>query len=231
MSTHQGPAPPASAARLLCLVAVLLLTGAGAAPARAATAELRLFHGRPAAGPLDLRVDGTLLVRRVAEATATEYLRVPAGRHTVVVRRSVGGRAGLTRLRVVLRAGRAHTLALTGARGRPSLRLLTDDRRTLRRAARLRLVNLLPRGPSLRLVLPADDSTAVERVGFGTGAPYRRLAPTSFRGGVVPIELLDARAGEPLVRATLGVRTGRGYSLFVIPGSPLRTRLVLAQDS
>ena len=223
---------PARLRRVLSLLAVVALTTTTAGPAQAATAELRVFHGRPAAGLLDLEVDGALRLRRVVEGTASEYLRLPPGRHTVLIRRSAGRRRALTRLRVVLRVGRAHTLAVTGPPLRPGLRLLVDDRRTLRRAARVRLVHLLPGRPPLRLVVRGGDTTAGGRLRFGAASPYRRLPAAAFPGGVLPIDLLDVGAGRVVARARLGVRTGRAYSVFVIPARPRGPlRLVLAQDS
>lgn len=217
---------------LLAVLIALLLPAVGPGVARGAGADLRVFHGRPGSGPLDLQVDGAPRVRRVLAGRATDYLRLPVGRHTLVVRRSARGAPPLTRLRVVLRAGRAYTLAVTGTPRRPRLRLLRDDRRTLRRAARVRLVHLWPDRPALRLVLRRDGSTAVRSLRFGAASPYRRATPAVFGDGVLPIDLRDAARGATLARAALAVRPGRAYSLFVIPGpgaGPLR--LVLAQDS
>ena len=223
---------PRPVGRAMLALFALLLAAAGADSARAATAEVRVFHGHPGAGPLDLQVDGALRLRRVAEGTATVYLRLPSGRHTLVVRRSTGGRRALARLRVVLRAGRAHTVAATGRPGQPRLRLLVDDRRRLRRAPRLRLVHLLPGGPALRLGYPEDGTTAVRRLAYGAASPHRRVADTALYGAELPIELRDAAAERTMVRAALGLRRGRVYSLFVIPARPRGPlRLVLAQDA
>jgi hypothetical protein len=214
------------------LLAVSLVLAAGGGTAHGATAELRVFHARPGAGLLDLQVDGALRLRAIRAATATDYLRLPPGRQTLVLRRSGRARTPLARLRVVLHAGRRHTLVLTGAPTRPALRLLADDRRTLRQAARLRLVHLLPARPALRLVVGGDGSTAVGRLPFGTASAYVRVTAASLLDGLLPVELLDARDRRILTRAVLALGRRRSYSLFVIPVRPRGPlRLVLAQDS
>src|SRR5438552_129653 len=129
------------------LLAFLLLLGTQALPASAESPSfVRLVNASPDVGTEDVFVDGTKFLSNATFATITDYLRLPAGRHSVqvaLIGKGIGAR--VIRLTLSVQPGTAYTVAAIGTKATGfSLQVFVDNNLMASGMAKVRVYHLSP---------------------------------------------------------------------------------------
>ncbi len=133
---------------LLSLFAFSFLFLSQASGARAADTDamVRVVHASPAAGTVDVFVDGKALLTKFEFAKVTDYVAVPAGSHTVKVAPAGKGiDAAVITQDVSVDANMAYTVAAIGTKDSGfGLTAFNDDNASAGNQAKVRVYHLSP---------------------------------------------------------------------------------------
>lgn len=132
------------------------------------TAQVRVVHLSPDAGPVDVYVDDALTLEDVTFNGVSEYLSVAAGQHDVAVTPANDAQTRVIDVTVTLEADKAYTVVARGLLADSDVNpiLLEDDLQTMPAMARVRFVHASPDAPPVDITLP-DGSILFGNVPFG----------------------------------------------------------------
>lgn len=206
---------------LLALPLAVGCSNDSTAPTSANSAIVRIVHGSPDTGPVDVYNAGTLVVQGLPYANASAFSAYTVGANEFQVR-PTGAVNLLLDVTPNLAAGTAYTLAVIGTDGVYDSVLLTDDTTAVASGNfRLRLVQLAPLGPAMDLYLTGatDDITnltpTIAGVAYKSASPY--VTPTA---GAVRLRITQAGSKTVLVDSgVLNLSSGQVLSLMVF-GKP-----------
>ncbi len=205
-------------------ILVLLVVGVFAVMSVAAQDEaamVRVFHGSPDAGEVDIYVDGEATLEGVAFTDASEYMEVPAGEHQIqVVPAGEDASAAVIDETVTLDAGTNYTIAAIGSAASVQPLVLTDDSAMPDEGnAHVRAVHAIEGGPEVT-VQTADGETIFEGAAFGDATGY---APVP--AGSVDLQVVPADGGDPIIDASgVELEDGEIYTIFAVPTEDGRIR-------
>jgi hypothetical protein len=176
------------------------------------TAQLRVAHLSPDAPPVDVRLNGTVVLRDVSYSTVGSYATVPAGAARIEVVPAGATTPVVIDATVTLAADTVYTVAATGLVGSSDLRalVLTDDR-TTGGQAKVRFVHTGPDAPAVDVAVTGGP-VLFANVPFRGSSAY-----AGVNAGVYDLEVRVA--GTSTVALPLpGVRleAGRNYTVFAI---------------
>ncbi len=201
--------------RLAGLVAAGALALVTAIPVSAAdTTMVRVLHASPDAPAVDIWVDGDLTLEDVPFKTLSNYLKLPAGEHQIVV-----VVAGTTEPAVIdasptFEAGKKYTVAATGFVADIKPEVFVDNGKAIDGSSKLRVVHLSPDAPAVDVAVKGQtpDQAPVQDLVFPEATGYLKLAPATYDFEV-------RLAGTETVALQLdGVKleSGKNYSVFAV---------------
>ncbi|MBE3567153.1 MAG: DUF4397 domain-containing protein [Thermogemmatispora sp.] len=194
---------------LLALALVLWLL-----PGRQAAAQgnalVRVVHASPAAGNVDVFVDGGKLLSNFAFGTVTDYVSVAAGPHRIQVAPAGKGiDAAVINETVSVDADMAYTVAAIGdSASNLGLQAFVDNNQLSSGMAKVRVYHLSPNaGP---VDIATGGKTVISGLTYKNASDYLSVPPGSYTFNVTATQ---ANATVP-VSATL--QSGMVYSVFAV---------------
>lgn len=174
------------------------------------SAYVRVIHvSRDVA--VDLFVDGKQRLRNLAGGEASDYLVIPAGKHTFALH-PAGKSAASVSMDMDVDSGRAITVAFTALRADAKPLVFEDKANSNMLKAVLAVYNLDAKSGLLD-VLTADGKTRV----FSN---IQSGASSQLSVNPITVELIAAKSGDKAVqaRATVAMAPGGTYSFLLLPG-------------
>lgn len=199
--------------RLTIMLGLCALLGAFSSAVFAAPADnayVRVVHASPAAGNVDVYVDGTALLTNFAFGTVTGYVSVPAGSHQIqVAPAGKGASAAVITQSVTVSAGVPYTVAAVGtAAGNFSLQAFADNNLISGGMAKVRVYHLSPNaGP---VDIATGGKTVISGLTYENASPYLTVPAAAYTFNVTATQ---AGATVP-VNATLN--SGTVNSVFAV---------------
>lgn len=214
IQTLTRPARPA-----LRIITVLALLAVGVftvmtVAAQDENAMIRVFHGSPDAGPVDIYLDGEATLEGVEFTDASDYMEVPAGEHQVqVVPAGEDASAAVIDETVTIEAGMNYTIAAIGSAASVQALILNDESGMPDEGtAHVRAVHAIEGGPAVN-IQTADGEPVFEGAEFGDATGY-----TPVPAGSVDLQVVPADGGDPIIDAAgVELEDGEIYTIFAVP--------------
>jgi hypothetical protein len=201
--------------RLAGLIAAGALALAVAAPASAAdTTMVRVLHASPDAPAVDIWVDGELTLENVPFKTLSNYLKLPAGEHQIVVVATGTTEPAVIDASPTFEAGKKYTVAATGFVADIAPAVFVDNGKAVAGSAKLRVVHLSPDAPAVDVAVKGQDpaDAPVQDLAFPDATGYLKLAPGSYD---FEVRVADTdTVALPLDGVQL--ESGKNYSVFAV---------------
>ncbi len=191
---------------LLALGAILILVfGTLAIPASSlaiqdaeggsAGARVRIVHGIADAGPLDIYVDGSLVLIGIGFGSTSGNVVLRGGEHTfAVVPTGEASEAAIASGTIATRSDTLAYAALLGTQDSASVGLFEVDVRPLDQGrARFRIISGVPDVDEITPIFTAGDALS-EPLEFGDASQY-----ASIEAGTYDLDLLETASGVPLL--------------------------------
>jgi hypothetical protein len=201
------------AAGILAVGMLFALAGTSLA---AGTANLRVLHASPDAPAVDVYLDDNIVdaLTNVPFGAISDYLKVPAGAHNVKVYATGTTSSPVIDADLTLAAGKAYTVAATGAVADIKAQVLQDDAKPVASTAKVRVVHFSADAPAVDIATAgsAVDEAVVKNLAYPDATDYLALP-----GGTYDLEV--RLAGETTVALALPnvkVQDGRAYSVFAV---------------
>jgi hypothetical protein len=201
------------AAGILAVGMLFALAGTSLA---AGTANVRVLHASPDAPAVDVYLDDNIVdaLTNVPFGAISDYLKVPAGAHNVKVYATGTTSSPVIDADLTLAAGKAYTVAATGAVADIKAQVLQDDAKPVASTAKVRVVHFSADAPAVDIATAgsAVDEAVVKNLAYPDATDYLALP-----GGTYDLEV--RLAGETTVALALPnvkVQDGRAYSVFAV---------------
>jgi Domain of unknown function (DUF4397) len=206
---RRGMAPAGIAARLGAVGLLAALAAAVSAPGaggQEGEARVRVVHASPDAPPLDVYVDGEVVLEGLAFPGGSEFVGLPAGAHDLaVVPAGEDAGAALVEATVELEAGTAYDVAAVGPLADIAVEVYGLDLSAIAGGrARVRFVHAAPDAGVATLGL-ADGPPLFDGVDFLEDGGYLEFSPATYdleigfesgaEGAVVDVPGLTLEAG------------------------------------
>ncbi len=194
----------------LALLAYLLLPAGTAGAAAQDNAFVRVVHASPAAGNVDVFVDGGKLLSNFAFGTVTDYVPLAEGPHRIQVAPAGKGiGAAVINEMVSVNAGVPYTVAAIGdSASTLGLQAFVDNNLLSGAMAKVRVYHLSPNaGP---VDVAAGGKTVISGLTYKNASDYLSVPPGSY---TFQVTATQANATVP-VQATL--QSGMVYSVFAV---------------
>jgi hypothetical protein len=213
---------------LALLTAMLVAVPARSGAQSPGPALVRIVHFGFGTGAVDVYADGEKIISGLAFKTASRYLQLDGGVHSVAVRPagSAPTDTAVAKGRVTLTGGRPYTVAVLGKDGRYTATLIADDFTTPPAGkARIRLLNANPDSPGVDVAVPGGGPVMVHDVRFGHASPYATVpAGAPFAAEIRPAGsdrvLVTFTGSEPLpsrsVVTVVGARSAKGVEILTL---------------
>ena len=197
------------------LAAGMLFAMAGTSLA-ADTANVRVLHASPDAPAVDVYLDDNIVdaLTNVPFGVISDYLKVPAGDHNVKVYATGTTSGPVIDADVTLAAGKAYTVAATGAVADIKAQVLQDDPKPAASTAKVRIVHFSADAPAVDVATAgsAVDEAVVKNLAYPDATDYLALP-----GGTYDLEVrLAGEATVALALPDVKVQNGRAYSVFAV---------------
>jgi hypothetical protein len=186
------------------------LTSTVLASSSEGTAYVRVVHASPAAGPVDVFVDGKSTLTNFTFGTVTDYVPVPAGSHLVQVAPAGKGIASsVISQYVAVNAGVPYTVAAVGTKDSGfALRAFSDDNRVTAGIAKARVYHLSSNaGP---VDIDTGGKTVVPGLTYARASGYLNVPANAYTFNV---RALRANATIPVAA---NLRAGTVTSVFAL---------------
>lgn len=163
--------------------------------ADASTARVRLVHGLPGAGPLDVYVDGSVALIGIVFGEVSAALNLGAGGHDfAVVPSGSTPDAALAAGAIELREGTDYYAALLGTAEAASVGLFAIDERPLDPGrARFRIISGVPDAEAIVPIFAGGEALS-ESLGFGDASEY-----ATIDANIYDLDMLDEVTGASLL--------------------------------
>ncbi len=173
-------------------------------------AYVRVLHASPAAGPVDVYVDGAKLLKNFKFGSITDYVTVSAGKHRIQVTVTGAPRKdAVIDVTVKLKAGVYYTAAAIGTKDSGfSIAAFVDDNSDIQSKARIRVYHLSPNaGP---VDVSVGGKKVISHLTYTNASGYLTVDPGTY---VFHVTAVNAGVTIPL-KADL--KADRVYSVFAI---------------
>jgi hypothetical protein len=198
------------------VLATALVVAANGAVAAADTADVRVLHASPDAPAVDVYLDDAIVdaLTNVAFGTTSDYLPIPAGDHNIKVYATGTTADPVIDADVTVAAGKAYTVAATGALADIGAQVLEDAPAPVASAAKVRVVHFSADAPAVDIATAGSDvdEAVVKGLAYPDATGYLELP-----GGTYDLEV--RLAGETTVALALpdvAIQDGRAYSVFAV---------------
>jgi hypothetical protein len=160
---------------------------------------------------VEIMIDGRKRIEKLKTGEASEYMIIPAGKHSITLR-STGKPATTLTTTIDIVHGKVMTLAFVTLRPNYAPTIFEDKANTNRLKAILAVYHLDAKTG------PLDVLTSDAGVKVFTNVAYE--SSTAIHVNPISIELMATKTGEkvPQVRATLEMKQGGTYSMLLVPG-------------
>jgi hypothetical protein len=160
-----------------------------------AGARVRIVHGIADAGPLDIYIDGSLVLIGIRFASTSGNVVLRGGEHTFAVVPTGGAsEAAIASGTIATRNDTLVYAALLGTLDSASVGLFDVDVRPLDQGrARFRIISGVPDLEEITPIFTAGDALS-EPLGFGDASQY-----ASIEAGTYDLDLLETASGVPLL--------------------------------
>jgi Domain of unknown function (DUF4397) len=218
--------------RILLMVGVLALVVAFMAPSGTASAwskaYVRVVHASPAAGSVDVYVDGSKLLHDFTFGSVTGYVPVAAGSHRIqVAPDGKGRRASVIDVTVSLTGGTYYTVAALGTQSSGfSLKAFVDNNRVRDDKARVRVYHLSPDAGPVNIAV--GKTTVITGLTYEHASGYLNVAPGSYTFNVTAVNY-----GVTIpVKAQLNEEyTYSVFAIGLVKGSPALQFVIAAVEN
>ena len=188
-------------------------------------AFVRVVHASPAAGTVDVYVDGAKLLSNFTFGTVTGYVMVPAGPHKIQVAPAGKGiSASVITQTVSVAAGVPYTVAAVGTASTDfSLAAFGDDNLLSGSMAKVRVYHLSPDAGPVNVA--AGNSTVISGLTYENASSYLSVPGSSYTFNVT---VVNTGTKVPLPET---LSNGMVYSVFAVgllKGTPAITFKVAA---
>ncbi|WP_342025626.1 DUF4397 domain-containing protein [Cytobacillus pseudoceanisediminis] len=154
-------------------------------PSEGQQAKVRIFHGSPDAGQVDIYVDGTRILKDFHYKEASGYASLPAGKHQIDIYRAGNMVSTLLSRKIIAAAGKAYTIAAAGkaytiaAAGIASklkLVILEDHHKVPAGETKVRFAHLSADAPAVDIAVKNRD-VVFPNIAFRQASKYLALTP------------------------------------------------------
>ena len=203
-----------------------VLTTRAAAAAAADSGMVRFVHAVQGATPVDLSVNGALIVPGLAYAQPTEHIALPSGSHRIAL--GIGG-VEITSLPLSVAAGQAQTVIVMGTPANLNVSPHNDDLSSLNvSSATVSLINAIP-GSVVDHLRLSSGVTAATNIEYGQSSGAAQIVTGSQ---VLAMGLtIGDESGTVNLPAT-HFYGGSYYNLIALPGDAFSSpQLVIAETA
>ena len=202
------------------------LTTQAATAAADGTGLVRFVHAMQGATPVDLSINGNLIIPSLTYAMPSEHIALPVGTHRIAL--SIGP-AEITSRPLTVDAGQAQTVIIMGSPANLNVSPYSDDLSNVNASsATVSLINAIPGSVVNRLTL-SSGATAATDVAYGQSSGAAQIV-TGAQALAMDLTVAEDR-GTVTVLAT-NFYGGSYYNLIALPGDAFSSpRLLLAETS
>jgi Domain of unknown function (DUF4397) len=174
-------------------------------------ARVRIFHGAPDAGPIDIYINGTRILKDFLYKEASGYAALPAGPHQIDIYPAGSMVSTLLSRKIIAAADNVYTIAAAGTAAKLKLVILEDQPEVPAGETKVRFVHLSHDAPAVDIAVKNRD-VVFPNIAFRQASRYMALTPMTVD--------LEARvAGTP--NAVLSIprmqfKTGQAYTLLAV---------------
>jgi len=170
----------------LALVVAFMAPAAGTASAWS-KAFVRVIHASPAAGPVDVYVDGSKLLDDFTFGSVTGYVPVAAGSHRIqVAPDGKGAGASVIDVTVSLNSGTYYTAAALGTTTSGfSLKAFVDNNWVQEDKAKVRVYHLSPNAGPVNVSV--GGTTVIKHLTYPRASRYLSVAPGTYTFDVTAV--------------------------------------------
>lgn len=218
---------------MLAAMALMALAFPSITAAQAEQAQIRVLQLSPETGAVDLYVDGESVATNIAFPTASAYVAVAPGEHTVqLVPAGEGLDAALVTATVDLRRNKPYSVTALKEDGALQATILADTTKSVPAGmARVRIVHAAPDTKSVDIWTTGAQTPLLTDQGFGS-ADY-----VNIPAGTYEFEVANAGTSDVLLKSqSLRLEPNWVYTLAVAGNSlgddvPLRLQAMIDKTS
>ena len=180
-------------------------------------AFVRIVHASPAAGDVDVFVDGDQKLSDFAFGTVTDYIPLASGSHQIqVAPAGKGSAAAVITENLSLKAGTAYTVAALGTRASGfSLKAFVDTYLVSDGQAKVRVYHLSPNAGPVDVAV--DGKTVIRDLTYPNASDYLTVASGSYTFKVTAIQ---AYVTVPVAAKLEAERISSVFALGLFNGRP-----------
>lgn len=138
-------------------------------------ARVRIFHGSPDAGPIDIYINGTRILKDFSYKGVSSYATLPAGSHQIDIY-PAGMVSALVSRPFITEAGKVYTIAAVGIEANFKLALLEDHPEVSPGETKVRFVHLSHDSPAVDIAVKNRD-VVFPNIAFSQASKYIALTP------------------------------------------------------
>jgi len=210
--------------------AVLLIDSNGTGQVFDSTlAEFKVLNGTSLGAPLNVFVDGTLVLANVPFGGVSNYQKVAAGTRVITVQSAATPGATLLTVVATLEPATDTSIAVSGPAGALRSLVLTDNNLpSAAGRARVRFVNASPDLAAMDVYV--NFSKTFSNVASNTASPYSELVADPFAGTAYEFDFNLAGTSTPLLKLPgVLLAAGKTYTVYVV-GSAAAPQGVVSTD-
>ncbi|WP_436372517.1 DUF4397 domain-containing protein [Cytobacillus sp. BC1816] len=174
-------------------------------------AKVRIFHGSPEAGLVDIYVNGTGILKNFHYKEASGYASLPAGKHQIDIYRAGNRASTLLSRKFIIAAGKSYTIAAAGIALKLKLVVLEGRHEVPAGATKVRFAHLSADAPAVDIAVKNRD-VVFSNIAFRQASKYMALTPMTVD--------LEARiAGTPHVALSIPrmqFQADQAYTLMAV---------------
>ncbi|WP_264738301.1 DUF4397 domain-containing protein [Cytobacillus firmus] len=173
--------------------------------------KVRIFHGSPDAGQVDIYVNGTRILKDFHYKEASGYASLPAGKHQIDIYRAGNMVSTLLSRKIIAAAGKAYTIAAAGIASKLKLVILEDHPEVPAGETKVRFAHLSADAPAVDIAVKNRD-VVFPNIAYRQASKYLALTPMTVD--------LEARiAGTPNTALSIPrmlFKSDQAYTLLAV---------------
>ena len=192
-------------------------------------AEFKVLNASSVASPLNVLVDGNIVLSNIPFAGISDYVTASAGSHTFAVQATATPGANLLTLVTTLASATDTSLAFSGPAGALVSLVLNDNNLPPPAGrARVRFVNVSPGlGP---LDVYVNFSKQLSGLASNSGSPYIEVTADAAIGTLYEFDFNIAGTTSVVLKLpSVSIIAGHTYTIYVV-GAPATPQAVVAKD-
>lgn len=185
---------------------------------------IRMFNALPVGEPVDIYMDGHLIVSNLKYKDFSPYTYISTESHKVDVYKAGTKSNPLIRTSLFLPLEQIFTLGLTGNKGEETLLTIPDDIEQMpsSNSAVGRIINLAPNIPIADVFF--NNKPEVNNIDYRDQTPYAYIPP-----GKYTLEVKATEDGSPITKSVFDFKADRIYTTYIVGDQP-NTQLLNSVD-